>query len=99
MTKERALFILHQRCKNNTEAKEALEFLKKSVAQKSDEQLYKNGFADGYEQGHKDTEPKSGKWIATENGFECSECGCISRSRADFCQYCGAKMESEEQTE
>ena len=35
MTKERALFILHQRCKNNTEAEEALEFLKKSVTQKS----------------------------------------------------------------
>ncbi len=34
MTKERALFILHQRCKNNTEAKEALEFLEKSVTQK-----------------------------------------------------------------
>ena len=31
MTTERALFILHQRCKNNTETKEALEFLKKSV--------------------------------------------------------------------
>ena len=34
-----------------------------SVTQKSDEQLYKNGFADGYEQGHKDAEQKSGKWI------------------------------------
>ena len=38
-------------------------------------------------------QPKTGHWIATEDGFECSECGCISRSRADFCQYCGAKME------
>ena len=34
-----------------------------SVTQESDEQLYKNGFADGYEQGHKDAEQKSGKWI------------------------------------
>ena len=33
------------------------------VTQKSDEQLYKNGFADGYEQGYKDAEQKSGKWI------------------------------------
>lgn len=24
---------------------------------------------------------KTGYWIATEDGFECSECGCISRSR------------------
>ena len=33
------------------------------MEQKSDEQLYKNGFADGYEQGHKDAEQKSDKWI------------------------------------
>ena len=39
MTKERALFILHQRCKNNTEAEKALEFLKKSVTQKSIEPI------------------------------------------------------------
>ena len=41
-------------------------------------------------------QPKTGHWIATENGFECSECGCISRSRADICQYCSTRMESEE---
>ena len=40
-------------------------------------------------------QPKTGHWIATEDGFECSECGCISRSRADFCQYCRAKMQTE----
>ena len=37
--------------------------------------------------------PRIGRWIATEDGFECSKCGCISRSRANLCQYCGAKME------
>ncbi len=37
MTKEKALFILYQRCKNNPEAEEALDFLKKSVTQKSTE--------------------------------------------------------------
>lgn len=43
---------------------------------------------------------KTGHWIATENGFECSECGCISRSRADVCQYCGEKMvEPQERSE
>lgn len=38
---------------------------------------------------------KTGHWIRTKDGFECSECGCISRSLADFCQYCGASMVSE----
>ena len=44
-------------------------------------------------------EPKTGHWIATEDGFECSECGCISRSRANFCQYCGAKMVEPQESE
>lgn len=73
-----------------------------SVTQESDEQLYKNGFADGYEQGHKDAEQKSGKWIRwreevqrgthyTENipHCKCSECGKeydIFASR--FINYC-----------
>lgn len=38
---------------------------------------------------------KTGHWIRTKDGFECSECSCISRSLADFCQYCGASMVSE----
>ena len=50
-----------------------------SVTQKSDEQLYKNGFADGYEQGHKDAEQKSGKCSTCEyeedkDSGECYEC-------------------------
>ena len=47
MTTERALFILHQRCKNNTEAKEALEFLKKSVTQKCDDAISREMALDG----------------------------------------------------
>jgi len=44
-----------------------------SVTPKSDEQLYKNGFADGYEQGHKDAEQKSES--VTEFADRCRECG------------------------
>lgn len=82
------------------------------VTQKSDEQLYKNGFADGYEQGHKDAEQKSGKWIDIEdsNFSKCSECGAetpmyfdpyghgkgITVVETSYCPNCGAKMESED---
>jgi len=37
-------------------------------------------------------EQRTGHWILTKDGFECTECGCALRSRADLCQYCGAKM-------
>lgn len=48
-----------------------------SVTQKSDEQLYKNGFADGYEQGHKDAEQKSGKWIPVSERLPEDAYGCL----------------------
>ena len=33
-----------------------------------------------------------GHWIKTNSGYECSECAIESRSKSDFCQYCGADM-------
>ena len=38
---------------------------------------------------------RKGHWIKTNSGYECSECAIESRSKSDFCQYCGAEMESE----
>ena len=77
-----------------------------SVTQKSDEQLYKNGFADGYEQGYKDAEQKSGKWIDyREDGFvECPFCGHATNCEDDidelhYCFYCGARMVKEQESE
>lgn len=78
-----------------------------SVTQKSDEQLYKNGFADGYEQGHKDAEQKSGIWVEIDDEphevWECDHCGfvidgsgCIEpyeyRDTYKYCPNCGACM-------
>lgn len=34
-----------------------------------------------------------GHWIKTNSGYECSECAIESRSKSDFCQYCGAEYE------
>lgn len=48
-----------------------------SVTQESDEQLYKNGFADGYEQGYKDAEQKSGKWIPVSERLPEDAYGCL----------------------
>ena len=80
-----------------------------SVTQKSDEQLYKNGFADGYEQGHNDAEQKSGKWIGIDEkpheDYECSCCGYVvstftaniePHTEYKYCPNCGAKMGSED---
>ena len=75
-----------------------------SVTQKSDEQLYKNGFADGYEQGHKDAEPKSGKWIdgdsicpcCGEDKFKDLDADIWSDWQPKYCPNCGAEMESED---
>ena len=39
---------------------------------------------------------RKGHWIEHEKVYECSECACDSRRKSDFCQYCGAEMESEE---
>ena len=70
-----------------------------------DEQLYQNGFADGYEQGHKDAEQKSGKWIERDGWdgdvyYECSVCeepfclidGTPTDNMYNYCPNCGAKM-------
>lgn len=48
------------------------------------------GYLDGYERAL--SEQRTGHWILTKDGFECTECGCTLRSRADLCQYCGVKM-------
>ena len=37
---------------------------------------------------------RKGHWIKTNSGYECSECAIESRSKSDFCQYCGAEMEN-----
>jgi hypothetical protein len=77
-----------------------------SVTQKSDEQLYKNGFSDGYEQGHKDAEQKSGKWIKGKddygtNHFTCPFCGHDIATKAEnwddnYCANCGADLRGTE---
>ena len=74
------------------------------VTQKSDEQLYKNGFADGYEQGYKDAEQKSGKWIPIpyeldyETDAECSLCHekFIAAMDYNYCPKCGCRMQKSE---
>ena len=83
------------------------------VTQKPDEQLYKNGFADGYEQGYKDAQQKHGKWIAYEVrlpdrtilNYRCSVCGrkligynTETLSEAPFC-HCGARMIGPQESE
>lgn len=43
-------------------------------------------------------EPKTGRWIDTGSGQQCSECGEIQYGYDNYrryCAYCGAKMESE----
>ena len=48
---------------------------------------------------------KIGYWIAHSDGgiwikyYECSDCGKVHDTHSDYCPNCGAKMESEEQTE
>lgn len=39
---------------------------------------------------------KSGHWIKTNSGYECSECAIESRSKSDFCPSCGADMRGAE---
>lgn len=78
-----------------------------SVTQKSDEKLYKNGFSDGYEQGYKDAEPKTGHWILdeTDNSITCDKCGCriwandISNGDAHYCPNCGFRMDEPQESE
>lgn len=44
-------------------------------------------------------EPKTGHWIDTGSGQQCSECGEIQYGYDNYrryCAYCGCKMESEE---
>ena len=59
----------------------------------------------GYEQGRKDAEQKSGKWINDKNDIPiCSRCGYIPQfdraiddyEYSNYCPSCGAKMESED---
>ena len=42
----------------------------------------------------------TGKWLKYEGRFdynwECSECGCSAWDKTDYCAYCGAKMEVED---
>lgn len=42
---------------------------------------------------------RKGHWIKKYSGYECSECAIKSRSKSDFCQYCGAEMEESEVAE
>jgi len=52
-----------------------------------------------YDYGRQDGRNESrrkGHWIKTNSGYECSECAIESRSKSDFCQYCGADMRGAE---
>lgn len=60
------------------------------------------GFANGYNAGRMDAEPKKGKWnrlvLGTEEYgttvmYECSECFVGSISKSPFCPWCGIEME------
>ena len=83
MTKERALFILHQRCKNNTEAEEVLEFLKKSVTQKSGHWIKKeDDTCWWYVCSECEQEPLKNRWNDDD-------------VLSTFCPNCGAKMVEE----
>lgn len=46
-------------------------------------------------------EQKTGKWEIYEGLFdydwECSECGCSSYEKTDWCAHCGAKMGEEDE--
>ena len=47
-------------------------------------------------------EPKTGHWIDTGSGQECSECGEIQHGYDNFryfCAYCGAKMVEPQESE
>lgn len=63
---------------------------------------YADGFIDGYKQGLKDTEPKTGKWINKtvrgENVPCCSVCGLDTGTlyKYNYCPNCGVQMEVEE---
>lgn len=46
-------------------------------------------------------EPKTGYWIPTYGNVECSVCGSVKDSRnvgraTHYCDFCGAKMETED---
>lgn len=62
---------------------------------------YADGFIDGYKQGLKDAEPKTGRWVFERLYHEadeciCSECGQLMTTahgkRMRFCPNCGVKM-------
>lgn len=47
-------------------------------------------------------EPKTGHWIPTYGNVKCSVCGSVKDRRevgkaTHYCDFCGAKMESEEE--
>ena len=78
MTTERALFILHQRCKDNTEAKEALEFLKKNITMTE--------MAEPSRKGH--------WIVLSSTDMYCSECNEVEElnTKRKYCSWCGADM-------
>lgn len=54
----------------------------------------------GYREGYKDAQKqKSGKWEDLHRCWVCSECGQQTHIEHKYCPNCGAKMESEVQTD
>ncbi len=56
---------------------------------------------DDVREAEEEQEPKTGYWIPTYGNVKCSVCGSVKDSRnvgksTHYCDFCGAKMESEE---
>ena len=66
------------------------------------EQAYKNGYAKGFADGQKASEPKRGHWIVHSSGrglivtnwAECSECHVAGSPMWRRCPVCEAKMDT-----
>ncbi len=61
------------------------------------EDVAKNGFCGKFKNKDDVAEVKHGYWIGQHPKVpKCSVCGAIDWNKGDYCRYCGAKMDGEE---
>lgn len=87
-------------CENTVSVQTVLDMLEDINAETDGVGFYYEHYVE-YVKNLPSVQPKRGHWIPTYGNIKCSVCGSVKDSRevgkaTHYCDFCGAKMESEE---